>query len=43
VRLVAQRGATARTARWLAARGFAPEWIEAAIEGVAADERQELG
>jgi regulatory protein len=42
-RLVARRGATASTARWLAARGFAQEWIEAAIEGIAADERQELG
>src|SRR5439155_686690 len=43
VRLVARRGATARTARWLAARGFAPESIEAAIGGIADDERVELG
>jgi len=43
VRLVARRGATATTARWLAARGFAPESIEAAIGGIANDERLELG
>jgi len=43
VRLAASRGATARTARWLAARGFAPESIEAAIGGIADDERLELG
>jgi regulatory protein len=43
VQLAARRGATARTARWLAARGFAPESVEAAIEGVADEERLELG
>ena len=31
VRLAARRGAGARTARWLAARGFAPESVEAAL------------
>jgi len=31
VRLAAGRGASARTARWLAARGFAPESVEAAL------------
>jgi regulatory protein len=31
VRLAARRGASARTARWLAARGFAPESVEAAL------------
>ena len=31
VRLTARRGASARTARWLAARGFAPESVEAAL------------
>jgi SOS response regulatory protein OraA/RecX len=30
-RLAERRGASARTARWLAARGFAPESIEAAV------------
>jgi SOS response regulatory protein OraA/RecX len=29
--LAARRGASARTARWLAARGFAPESVEAAL------------
>ena len=43
VGLAASRGATARTAGWLAARGFAPESIEAAIGGIADDERLELG
>jgi regulatory protein len=43
VRLAARRGATTRTARWLAARGFATESIEAAIGGIADDERLELG
>lgn len=43
VRLAASRGHTAKTARWLAARGFASESIEAAIEGVADDEGLELG
>jgi regulatory protein len=43
VRLAARRGATTRTARWLAARGFAVESVEAAIDGVADDERLELG
>ena len=31
VRLTARRGPSARTARWLAARGFAPESVEAAL------------
>jgi SOS response regulatory protein OraA/RecX len=31
VRLAVRRGASARTARWLAARGFAPESVEAAL------------
>jgi SOS response regulatory protein OraA/RecX len=31
VRLAFRRGASARTARWLAARGFAPESVEAAL------------
>lgn len=31
VRLTVRRGASARTARWLAARGFAPESVEAAL------------
>jgi regulatory protein len=43
VRLAASRGQSAKTARWLAARGFASESIEAAIEGVADDEGLELG
>jgi SOS response regulatory protein OraA/RecX len=40
VRLAERRGSDARTARWLAARGFAPESIEAAI---APREAPELG
>jgi regulatory protein len=43
VRLAARRGATAKTARWLAARGFAPESVESALAGVAEDEGRELG
>ena len=43
VRIAARRGPTLKTARWLAARGFAAESIEAAIESVADDERLELG
>src|SRR5438105_1985836 len=43
LRLAARRGATARTTRWLAARGFATESIEAAIDSVADEERLELG
>jgi SOS response regulatory protein OraA/RecX len=39
-RLVAYRGATAKTARWLASRGFASESVEAAI---AKGEGAELG
>ena len=31
LRLAARRGASAKTARWLAARGFAPESVEAAL------------
>ncbi len=31
LRLAARRGASARTARWLAARGFAPESVEAVL------------
>ena len=43
VRFAARRGATARTARWLAGRGFAAESIEAAVAAVAKDEQLELG
>jgi regulatory protein len=43
VRLAARRGGAPKAARWLAARGFAPESIEAAIVGIADDERLELG
>ena len=43
VRLAARRGPTAKTARWLVARGFAAESIEAVIDGVADDEGLELG
>jgi len=43
VRLAARRGPTAKTARWLAARGFATESIEAVMDGVADDEGLELG
>jgi SOS response regulatory protein OraA/RecX len=43
VRLAARRGPAPKTARWLAARGFAPDSIEAAIGGIADDERLELG
>jgi regulatory protein len=43
VRIAGRRGPTLKTARWLAARGFAAESIEAAIESVADDERLELG
>jgi SOS response regulatory protein OraA/RecX len=43
VRLAARRGPTAKTARWLAARGFAPESIEAVMDGVADEEGLELG
>jgi SOS response regulatory protein OraA/RecX len=39
-RLVARRGATAKTARWLASRGFASDSVEAAI---AKGEGAELG
>jgi SOS response regulatory protein OraA/RecX len=38
--LMARRGATAKTARWLASRGFAPDSVEAAI---AEREGAELG
>jgi regulatory protein len=43
VRLAARRGPTAKTARWLAARGFATESIEAVMAGVADEEGLELG
>ena len=39
-RLTARRGATAKTARWLASRGFSPDSVEAAI---AEGEGAELG
>jgi SOS response regulatory protein OraA/RecX len=42
-RLAERRGAGARTARWLTARGFAPESIEAAMPCVAPSEGPELG
>jgi SOS response regulatory protein OraA/RecX len=35
-RLAHERGATLKTARWLAGRGFAPESIEGALRGVIA-------
>jgi SOS response regulatory protein OraA/RecX len=43
VRLAARRGPTAKTVRWLAARGFAPESVESALAAVADDEGLELG
>jgi len=43
VRLTARRGATAKTARWLAARGFAAESVESALAGVADEDGLELG
>jgi len=43
VRLTERRGAGARTTRWLAARGFAPESIEAAMPCVAPGDGPELG
>jgi SOS response regulatory protein OraA/RecX len=43
VRLSARRGPNAKTARWLAARGFAPDSIEAAVTAVAEDKWPELG
>ena len=43
VRLAARRGASVKTARWLAARGFGPESIESALAGVADEEGLELG
>jgi len=43
VRLAGRRGATAKTARWLAARGFAQESVESALAGIAEDEGRELG
>ena len=39
-RVMARRGATTKTARWLASRGFAPDSVEAAI---AEGEGAELG
>jgi regulatory protein len=42
-RLAARRGVTAKTARWLAARGFATDSIEAAVARIANDEGLELG
>jgi SOS response regulatory protein OraA/RecX len=42
MRLAARRGVSAKTARWLAARGFATESVEAAIARVADDEGLEL-
>jgi SOS response regulatory protein OraA/RecX len=43
IRLAARRGGSAKTARWLAARGFAGESVEVAIARVADDEELELG
>jgi SOS response regulatory protein OraA/RecX len=43
VRLAARRGADARTARWLARRGFGADAIEAALPAVAGDTGAELG
>jgi SOS response regulatory protein OraA/RecX len=40
---VERRGATARTARWLARRGFAAESIEAAVPAIAGEPGTELG
>jgi SOS response regulatory protein OraA/RecX len=42
-RLTARRGASPRTARWLAGRGFATDSIEAALAVVAGQEGVELG
>jgi SOS response regulatory protein OraA/RecX len=41
--LAARRGAGAKTARWLARRGFTTEAIEAAVPAVAGDTAAELG
>jgi regulatory protein len=41
--LAARRGATPRTARWLAARGFAPESVELALRRIAETDTRELG
>ncbi|HKA26330.1 MAG TPA: regulatory protein RecX [Gaiellaceae bacterium] len=43
IRLVARRGATAKTIRWLTSRGFAPESVESAVAAVADDAGLELG
>jgi SOS response regulatory protein OraA/RecX len=43
IRLAARRGATAKTARWLAARGFAAESVESALAGIAEEDERELG
>ena len=42
-RLAARRGRTQRTARWLAARGFEADSVEAAIASVAERDGPELG
>jgi len=42
-RFAARRGGGVRAARWLAARGFEPHAIEAAVPGIAESEGVELG
>jgi SOS response regulatory protein OraA/RecX len=41
--LVARRGVTPRTARWLAGRGFSSDSIESAVAGIADTQASELG
>jgi SOS response regulatory protein OraA/RecX len=41
--LVARRGVTLRTARWLAGRGFSSDSIESAVPGIAETRASELG
>jgi SOS response regulatory protein OraA/RecX len=41
--LAARRGATLRTARWLAGRGFGSDSIESAVPGIADTQAAELG
>ena len=41
--LVARRGVTLRTARWLAGRGFSSDSIESAVPGIADTQASELG
>jgi SOS response regulatory protein OraA/RecX len=41
--LAETRGASAKTARWLAGRGFAPESVESAVRRIAERDPPELG